>query len=184
MVPEFSARSVTLGVIEHLERRRPAIAGSVEAVTLEVERALEPVRKAYGELELPRSYMDALADEVKASLPVRWQSAADRFTRLESSSFGVWRGGDVVARVTYVFVGLVIGGLCLRAPFIPIWEKWFPFALALAAWWLPDVQVWQKKRSYERELGAIVQSLERAQPALDQRITMAELMPPEAETRS
>jgi hypothetical protein len=184
VVPEFSARTVTLGVIEHLERRRPAIVGSVEAVTAEVEHALEPVRTAYGELDLPRAYIDALAEEVQAALPARWHAAATRFTRLESSSFGLWRGGDVVARLTYVFVGLAIGILVLRAPFIPIWEKWFPFVLAIAAWWLPDLQVRHKRRGYERELGAIVAIMERAQPALDARITLAALMPPEEKRSS
>jgi hypothetical protein len=179
VVSEFSARAVSTQLIEHLERRRPAIVDSADKVAAEVDHALAPLRRSYVELELPLSYMNALEEELKATLPERWRAVAAPFTRLEASSFKLWRGGDVVARLAYVFAGLVIGGLCLRAPFIPIWEKWFPFALALAAWWLPDAQVRWEKRRYERALGAIVATFERAQPALDGHISMAELMPPE-----
>lgn len=168
-----------MGVIEHLERRRPAIVGDAATVAAEVEHALVPVRKAYAELDMPRSYIEALEEEIKAALPARWLGVAAPFTKLESSRFGLWRGGDVVARLTYVFAGLLIGVLCLRLPFIPIWEKWFPFALAFGAWWLPDLQTRHAKRRYERELGSIVESLERAQPALDARISLAELLPPQ-----
>src|SRR5262249_26957132 len=69
------------------------------------------------------------------------RQVARRFTDRESREFGVWRGGDPVARLTYVASGLLVGGLIIWAPFIPIWEKWFPFVLAIAAYWLPDVQV-------------------------------------------
>ena len=178
MVEEYSARAVTTRVIEHLERRRAAIVDSDEAVRAEITSALEPIRKAYQELELPPSYLKALVEEIDDALPIRWRRAAQAFTRLEQTGFGAWRGGDVAARISFVGIGFIIGLLCLRAPFIPIWEKWFPFALAVAAWWLPDVQrIWHRRR-YARELGEMVTSLGSAQRALDERITMGELLPP------
>ena len=182
MLPEFSARSVALQVIEHLERRRPAIASSPAAIAAEVKNALVPVRRAYVDSELPKSYIDALESELTETLPARWHAIADSFTKLEGAGFRLWRGGDVVARLTYIFSGLVIGGLIVEAPFIPIWEKWFPFVLAVLAYWLPDVQVRFHKRRYARELGAIVASLDRAQPALDQHVTFTDLLPPHEET--
>ena len=181
MLPEFSARAVALQVIEHLERRRPAIAGYPAAIADEVKHALEPVHKAYADAELPRGYIAALETELVETLPARWRAVAEPFTRLEAASFRLWRGGDVVARIAYVFTGLVVGGLIVEAPFIPIWEKWFPFVLAVLAWWLPDAQVRWHKRRYARELGAIVAALDRAQPALDQHVTLAELLPPTSE---
>ncbi len=165
-------------VIEHLERRRPAIASDPDAIVAEVKHALAPVRKAYADYELPGSYLDALEAEMVESLPARWRGLAEPFTRLEAQGFHLWRGGDIPARLTYVLLGLVVGGLIVWAPFIPIWEKWFPFALAVLAWWLPDVQVRWHKRRYARELGALVSTLERAQPALDQHVTVTELLPP------
>jgi len=178
VLPEFSARVVAMQVIEHLERRRPAIAGDPEAIKTEVDHALAPVRKAYADVELPRSYLDALATEMTETLPARWRALAEPFTRLEQRGFGLWRGGDVPARLAFVLAGLILGGLIVAAPFIPIWEKWFPFVLAVAAWWLPDLQVRWHKRRYARDLGALVATLDRAQPALDQHVTITELLPP------
>lgn len=181
MVPEFSARDVALQVVEHLERRRPGIVGSEAMVKAEVENALVPVRKEYEEYQLPASYFDALKEELAATLPARWRAVAGPFTRLEEAGFGLWRGGDVVARLAYVGLGLVLGGFAVWAPFIPIWEKWFPFAVAALAWFLPDLQARWHKRRYARELGAIVSAIDRAQPALDRHVTIAELLPPESD---
>ena len=178
MLPEFSARVVGLQVLEHLERRRPTIAGDESRIRDEIKEALVPVRKAYAECELPMSYVDALEKEIVAIVPARWRAIAEPFTRLEQSGFGIWRGGDPLARLSYVLIGLVVGGLIIWAPFIPIWEKWFPFAVALLAWWLPDVQIRWHKRRYARELGAIATTMDRAQPALDQHVTITELLPP------
>jgi hypothetical protein len=182
VVEEYSVRAVTLEVLEHLERRRPAIAHDESLVRVEVRNALDAKRREYRESELPTAYFDALADEVSASVPARWRAVAHPFTEIEKHDFLLWRGGDVVARLVYVFVGLAVGGFCVWAPFIPIWEKWFPFLLALASWWLPSAQVAYQRRRYARLLGNIVSQLERAQPQLDRRMSDAELfLPPGGE---
>jgi hypothetical protein len=136
------------------------------------------VRRSYAETELPGGYIDALERELTATVPARWRAVAEPFTRLEQAGFRLWRGGDPIARLSYVLIGLVLGGLIVWAPFIPIWEKWFPFVLALLAWFIPDVQTRWHKRRYARELGAIVTMMERAQPALDQHVTITDLLPP------
>jgi hypothetical protein len=82
--------------------------------------------------------------------------------------------------VAYVFLGLLVGGLCVKLPFIPIWEKWFPFALAGAAWWLPDAQAAWHRRRYARRLGAIVSDVGSRQRALEAKVSLAELMPEDA----
>jgi hypothetical protein len=175
---EFSARRVVTQVIAHLERRRGELAGDPGAVRAAVDKALVPLREAYRESGLPPAYFAALEEEVRDTLPARWRDAAAELTTLEARGFGSWRGGDVYARVTYVFVGLVVGGLCLRAPFIPIWEKWFPFALAAAGWWLPDAQAAWHRRGYARRLGAIVRDVAARQAELESAVTLAELLPP------
>jgi len=174
---EFAARKVVTEVIGHLERRRIDIAHDERAVRLEVERSLEPLRAAYCETGLPIPYFAALERELRATLPRRWQLAARPFTALETRGFS-WRRGDVVARIVYVFLGLVVGGLCLRAPFIPIWEKWFPFALAVAGWWLPEAQAAWHRRHYARGLGAIVRDFDARQPALEGAVPLVDLMGP------
>ena len=178
MLSEFSARAVGLEVLDHLERRRPGIVGDEGQIREEIHKALVPVRTVYREYDLPASYLAALEEELLATLPARWRAIAGPFTEAEKSGFRTWRRGDPIARLSYVFTGLIVGGFCVWAPFIPIWEKWFPFLLAIAAWWLPDLQARFYRRRYARELGQIVLTLERAQNQLDRHITAAELMPP------
>ncbi len=179
MNEEFSARRVVTEVIGRLERRRTVLAGDDQAVRQVIEQALAQLREAYRESELPAAYFAALEDELRATLPGRWRDAATAFSAIERRGFGSWRGGDVYARVAYVFTGLTVGGLCVWAPFIPIWEKWFPFALAVAAWWLPDAQTAWHRGRYARRLGAIVKDFGDQQVALEARVSLAELLPGE-----
>jgi hypothetical protein len=174
---EFAARRVTRVVLAHLERRRAEIAGDEAAVRSELDRALAPLREAYRESALPPAYFAALEQELGEIVPARWRAAAAPFTAAEQRAFGSWRGGDVYARTAYVFAGLLVGGLCLRLPFIPIWEKWFPFALAVAAWWLPDAQAAWHRRRYARRLGEIVSDVGSRQQALEAKVSLAELLP-------
>jgi hypothetical protein len=179
VLDEFSARSVATEVIEHLERRRADIVGDDAQIRAEVKRALVPLRKSYVDTELPMAYMDALEAEMSSALPTRWGAVAKPFTDLEKQRFRIWRGGDLVARIGYVFLGLMVGALCVELPFIPIFWKGFPFLLAGLAFWLPDAQIRFQRRAYARALGGIVRDLEGAQPALDRHITVAELLPPD-----
>jgi hypothetical protein len=175
MIDEFTAGKVATEVVASLERRREAIAADEGLTRAEVEQALVPLRTAYQESALPESYFKALEEEIRRTVPERWRAAAAAFTALERRSFGSWRGGDVYARVVYLFAGLVVGGLCVALPFIPIWEKWFPFAVAAAGWWLPDAQAGWHRRRYGRQLGQIVRSVAARQPALEARVSFAEL---------
>ena len=184
MNEEFSAWRVANEVVTSLERRRDAISGDDAAVRAEIEQALVPLRTAYVESALPPSYFAALEEEVRQVLLERWQAAAARFTALERRNFGSWRGGDVYARVVYVFTGLAVGGLCVALPFIPIWEKWFPLALAGVAWWLPDAQALWHRRRYGRELGQIVRAVAARQPAMEARVSLKELASPDGDGQS
>jgi hypothetical protein len=172
---EFSGRRVATEVLAHLERRRDEILAHDAIVRAEVEHALLPIRDAYRESGLPAPYFAALEKEVREVIPLRWRTAARDFTALEKRSFGSWRGGDVYSRVVYVILGLVVGGLCVKAPFIPLWDKWFPFALAAGGWWLPDAQAAWHRRQYARRLGALVRDVESRQRALEAAVTVKEL---------
>ncbi|HTA17854.1 MAG TPA: hypothetical protein VK989_01095 [Polyangia bacterium] len=178
MTPEFAIAQVAVDVVAHLERHREAAARDEAATAREVETALAPIRAAYRESELPRAYFDALEAELRAALPAAWRAAAVPFTALEARGFGRWRGGDLTARLAYVLGGLTLGGLIVWLPFIPIWEKWVPFALAVGGWWLPDAQVAWHRRRYGRELGRIIGRFAASQPALEARVPMNELLPP------
>src|SRR5262249_35142879 len=126
-------------------------------------------------------YFESMQKEIRAIVPAAWRALAEPFTRSESKEFGVWRGGDVVARLTYVLVGLMIGGFMVWAPFVPIWESWFPFALAISSWWLPDAQVAYQRRRYARALGGIAQQMSQLQPRLEGMVSTEELLLPDKE---
>jgi hypothetical protein len=175
MIDEFTAGKLSLEVVTALERRREAIAGDEALTRAELERALTPLRAAYQDSALPASYFSALEDELRRTILERWRAGAVSFTALERSGFGSWRGGDVYARVVYVLAGLVVGGLCVALPFIPIWEKWFPFAVSAAGWFLPDVQAAWHRRRYARRLGEIVRTMTARQPALEAGVSWQEL---------
>jgi hypothetical protein len=177
MTDEFAIAKVAVDVVAHLERHREVAVRDEGATGREIETALEPVRAAYRESELPAVYFQALEDELRA-LPAAWRAVAVPFTALEARGFGRWRGGDLSARLAYVLGGLALGGLIVWLPFIPIWEKWVPFALAIGGWWLPDAQVAWHRRRYGRELGRIVRRFEASQRALEARVPMSELLPP------
>jgi hypothetical protein len=178
MTGEFAIGKVTLDVLAHLERHREAAARDEGAAAREVETALAPIREAYRESELPAAYFDALERELRAALPAAWRAVAVPFTALEGRDFGRWRGGDLGARLAYVLGGLVLGGLIVWLPFVPIWEKWVPFALAVAGWWLPDAQVAWHRRRYARALGGIGRRFEASQRALEAGVPMTDLLPP------
>jgi len=179
VVPQYAAETVSREILSRLERRRASLAGDAQATQVEVGAVVAEARARYGEAALPPSYFEALARELVPALGERWRALAAPYTTLEARGFGVWRGGDLVARIAYLFAGLVVGGLCVWAPFIPIWEKWFPFALAVGAFWLPDAQVaWQRGR-YARQLGGVVRDFARLQPRLEEAVRLDELLPPQ-----
>lgn len=183
MTGEFAFARVATDVLAELERQRQAVARDEQATARALETALGPVRAAYVESELPPAYFEGLERELRGPLIAAWRAVAVPFTDLESRNFGRWRGGDLVARMAYVLGGLTLGGLIVWLPFIPIWEKWLPFALAIAGWWLPDAQVAWHRRHYARELGRIVRRLGDCQPALEARVPMSELLPPPRDPR-
>jgi hypothetical protein len=167
VIEDFSAEAVALRVVTHLERRRHEIAGDPDRVQREVDAALDETRRQYREAELPPAYLDAVCKEVGAVVTERWRNLARTFTRLEQRDFDLWRRGDPIARLSYVLIGLCLGGLIVWAPFIPIWSEWFPFALAIAAWWLPSAQRAWWKRRYAKALGEIARDAAASQPRLD-----------------
>jgi hypothetical protein len=178
MTDEFAMRKIAVEVLAHLERHRELAVRDPDSTVREVEAALAPLRQSYLESELPPSYFHALELELSSVLPVAWRAVAVDFTALEARRFGLWRGGDLVARLVYVLGGMVLGGLLVWLPFIPIWEKWVPFAMAFGGAWLPSAQVVWHRHRYARELGRIALRLGASQAALEARVQLNELLPP------
>jgi hypothetical protein len=178
-VTPTSVASVAEEVLEHLERRRPAIVDDEAKIYAEVKAALVPFAEACREAELPDAYRDAVSEEIAAVVPGRWRAVAGGFTAMEKRGFGLWRDGDPVGRLAWVGAGGLIGMVVGALPFVPFRLKWIPLLLGALGWWLPDLQVRWYRRRYARELGDIVSGLARAQPVLDRRLLPS--LPPKDE---
>jgi hypothetical protein len=176
VLPQFSADAIAREVLSRLERQRGALAGDAPGTEAEVRTGLAEARARYAEEGLPAPYFEALARELASGIGPRWRGVAAPYSELEGRGFGIWRGGDLLARLAFVFAGLALGGLCVALPFIPIWEKWFPFALAVGGYFLPDAQArWQRHR-YARQLGEIVRDFGALQPQLEAAVKLTDLL--------
>ena len=73
---------------------------------------------------------------------------------------------SILKRLWYSLVGLATGGFLVWAPFIPIQEKWVPFAFMLLAPALPDLQIWWHRRQHDKRLDVLQRDLNAAGRAL------------------
>jgi hypothetical protein len=126
---------------------------------------LADVRARFLEMFDDPGYFDRLQETLlEVALP-RYLSTAERQTNLEQRDFGLWRGGDLLARGVYAAAGFALGLFLVKAPFIPIPTTWdlLAFGFLLGAPFIPDAQVWLLKRRHRRALRAIVADLHDAE---------------------
>lgn len=160
-------------LLADLERLRPGI--PIEASFDEIQRQCgERVR-----LRLPEIYREYQADaedsEADAQLSLYQremeQLLLPRYTALVSQQHASLRGGgaeraELYNRLTYAAIFFVIGVAVIRAPFIPLWDKWIPFALAalapLLSPWLPDLQKFLAGKRHGVSLGLLHMDLDQA----------------------
>jgi hypothetical protein len=166
---EFGALAGEL--LADLERLRPGLPTSA---------TIEEIRQQCGErlrLRLPEVYREYLADatpddndaqlalyqrEMAQLLLPRYAALAEKQNQTERRA----RGGDLYNRISYALIFFVLGLLFIRAPFIPLAEKWIPFALALLAPlispWLPDLHRALQQRRHNIALGLLHMDLDQA----------------------
>jgi hypothetical protein len=168
----FSLPFLAQVLVAAAERQRPGLG----AWTDEAAAALRATFQA--ELaELKRRFFEVFDDQaywakvesslLEVCLP-RYLAEARRFNELERRDFGVWRGGDLIARATLALGGLLVGAFLVKAPFIPIPSTWDALILGLgiSAPFLPDAQIWLHQRRYRRRLKAIVEDMKDAEAQL------------------
>jgi hypothetical protein len=126
---------------------------------------LADVRARFLELFGDPAYFDRLQETLLGVALPRYLAAAERQTALEKRDYGLWRGGDLVARGVYAAAGFALGLFLVKAPFIPIPTTWdlLAFAFLLGAPFIPDAQVWLLKRHHRNALRAIVEDLRDAE---------------------
>jgi hypothetical protein len=140
--PSFDFGNVLFAVLQECEHvRRALLPNEAQGrLTEAARRKLAEIQESYLENGGTPGYWEELEREVlETSLPAYIPEAIEQ-TRLEKSGYGVWRRGDAAARALFTLGGLVLGGLIVAAPFIPIWEDAFAFILAVGGLLYPEIK--------------------------------------------
>jgi hypothetical protein len=156
-------------LIAAAERVRPGLGSWTPKVEVQLRDVfateLADLRVRFLELFDDPAYFDRMQETLlQVALP-RYLTAAQRQAALEQRDYGLWRGGDLIARGVYAAAGFALGLFLVKAPFIPIPTTWdlLAFAFLLAAPFLPDAQVWLLKRRHRATLRAVVDDLRDAE---------------------
>jgi len=156
--PEYDFGSVVFVVLEECEHRRRGFDDDdAEEQLLRVARAkLAKIKKAYDEFGGSPAYWSVLETEVMETAMPQYIQAARQMTALERDNFGIWRGGDPLARFAFALGGLFIGSLLIALPFIKIVEAMFAFALAGVGFIYPELKRFTHERRHFRLLNRLV----------------------------
>ena len=161
----FDFGNVLFAVLQECEhRRRALLPGEAEARLRETARGkLEEIRESYEESGGTPAYWQALEREVLETALPQYLPAAVEQTRLEKTRYDLWRQGDTLARVVFALAGLILGGLIVAAPFIPIWEDAFAFILAVMGLLYPEVKQLVGDLRHSRFLNRLIVHAEKYQ---------------------
>lgn len=168
----FSLPFLAQVVIAAAERKRPGLGPwslEVQAELVKtVAEELAELKRRFFEVYDDHAYWAKVETTIHEVVFPRYAAEAKQFTELERRDFGSWRGGDLVARLTYALGGFALGTFLVKVPWIPIPETWdaLIFALAIAAPFLPDAQAWFHRRKYARRIKAILQDVEEVEAQL------------------
>jgi hypothetical protein len=173
MVPaKYGLAAIGRHLVSLFEVRRPAIARfDGEAVALfrrEAEEAVSQMERQSHELGVDApSHWKRAREVVESVLLPRYLALAKAENEAAAKDYGLWRGGDLVARGAFALLGLVLGALMVVIPWIPVYEKWVPWALFVLGPFLPDAYLWWYHRKHEKKLDALVADLAREGETLD-----------------
>lgn len=165
----FSLPFLASLLIAAAERRRPGLGPWTPQVRAELESVfraeLVEVKARFFELFDDKPYWEKLERNLMEVCFARYCTEAERQTRLEQNDYGIWRGGDLIARGVYAIVGLVVGIILVKVPWIPIPETWdlLIVALMILSPFLPDAQVWLAQRRFQKRVAAIVDDMAQAE---------------------
>jgi hypothetical protein len=155
--PEFDVANVVHAVLADCEHRRRAVTADLaHAMEENARRKLAIARSAFDEVRGDPAYWATVEHEVMRTALPQYVRIADRQNRLERAHYEVWRNGDLGARCAFTLIGLTVGGIIVKVPFIPIFIDTFAFFLALCGWFYPDLKKLLHDFSYTRRLNAIV----------------------------
>ncbi|HYS54399.1 MAG TPA: hypothetical protein VER58_11630 [Thermoanaerobaculia bacterium] len=154
---EFDVANLVHAVLADCEHRRRAVPEDLaKAMEANARRKLATARLAFDEAGGDPAYWTTVEDEVLHTALPQYVEIAERQNRLERASYDVWRHGDLLARATFTLIGLTVGGIIVKVPFIPIFIDAFAFFLAICGWFYPDLKKLFYDFRYTRRLNAIL----------------------------
>ncbi|TMA24520.1 MAG: hypothetical protein E6J88_10880 [Deltaproteobacteria bacterium] len=181
MVPEkYRLAAVGRFLLEQFELRRPGVREwtpqieasfrqQAEAELVQMERQLKEM-----EIDDPQ-YWQRVRRVVDDIVLPRYAKVVNDDIALAKRDYGIWRGGDLVARGTFALAGFILGIIAVEVPYIPIEAKWFPAVTLLAGPFFPDlIQGWYRWR-YRRKLDELVRDLDAVSGTLETYRPLSEL---------
>jgi hypothetical protein len=168
MVPEkYRLDAVTRYLLASWERRRPAVESwdeaTEQALRADADAELAQMQSQMRELGMDDpAYWARVADAVRKIVIPRYLVMARDENALARRDYGLWRGGDLLARGAFAAAGLVLGALAVAIPWIPVTEKWVPWVLFVGGPFVPDAYLWWYRRRYQRRLERLVGELAQA----------------------
>ena len=173
MVPEkFRLAAIGRYLLEAFERRRPAVASwdakAEESLRAEAAAELKQMEQQLHEMEMDDPpYWRKVADAIDKVVIPRYLALAKEENARAANDYGLWRGGDIVARATFAAVGLVLGAAAVAIPWIPVQEKWVPWLLFVGGPFVPDAYYWWYHRRYQKKLELLLGELARAGDSIE-----------------
>ena len=181
MVPsKYQLAPVGAFLLEQFELRRPGITQwtpKIEAsLRQQAEQELQQMERQCRELGVDDvQYWQRVRRALDDILLPRYAKLASEEIALQKRDYGIWRGGDLVARGTFALAGFILGIIAVEVPYIPIEAKWFPALLLIAGPMFPEMVTWWYRRRFARKLGELVRDLAKASQTLETYRPLSEL---------
>lgn len=154
---EFDIANMVHSVLAECEHRRPAVGDDfAQAMKATARKKLAAAHDAFVATGGDPAYWAAVEEEVLGTALPQYVRIAEEQNRLQRAHYDVWRNGDLAARAGFALAGLVIGGIIVAVPFIPIFIDAFAFFLAICGWFYPDLKKLFYDTRYTRRLNAIL----------------------------
>jgi hypothetical protein len=181
MVPEkYRLAAIGRFLIDQFELRRPGLkewTPQVEASFREqAEAELLQMQRQLRELGIDDAqYWPRVRRALDQILLPRYAKLATEEIALAKRHYGIWRGGDLVARGTFAVAGLLLGIIAYELPYIPIYEKWFPVVPLILGPLFPDIIEQWYRWHFRRKLSDLVRDLGKASETLETYRPLSEL---------
>ncbi|MEA2692332.1 MAG: hypothetical protein QOJ16_1719 [Acidobacteriota bacterium] len=161
----FDFGQVLFAILTECEHRRRSLEAeeAEEKLTQAAREKLAEIHESYVECGGTEDYFEDLTREILETAIPQYVPRAIAQTRLEREGYDLWRAGDPVARAAFGLLGLLLGGLLVALPFVPIWEDSFAFLLALAGFLFPEITRLFYDQRHSRFLNRMIKDAERYQ---------------------